>query len=199
MGHIEPAEVSIWITSESVHGSEAAHDDSHDRHVGVEATMGRLGSTKGGAGTMRILLMLNAIFLLAPTTAAQRQREFNLMPMPSTVQLGTGALPIDQSFSTAVTGSQDATLERGVRRFVAELSQQTGMLLKHKPAESSNPTLLIHADHDREPVQKLSEDESYELAITDSGAKLTAPTPLGILHGLQTFLQLVETTPAGFA
>jgi len=86
-----------------------------------------------------------------------------------------------------------------VQRFVAELSQQTGMLLKHKPAEPTNPTLLIHADHDREPVQKLREDESYELAITDSGAKLTAPTPLGILHGLQTFLQLVETTPAGFA
>src|SRR6267378_1048535 len=147
---------------------------------------------------MRILLILNAFFLLAPTTAAQRQRELNLMPMPSSVQLGTGQLPIDQFFSVAVTGFQEATLERGVQRFVAELSQQTGMLFKHKPADAS-PTLSIHADHGREPVQKLGEDESYELAITDSGAKLTAPTPLGILHGLQTFLQLVETTPAGFA
>src|SRR5882762_7919797 len=147
---------------------------------------------------MRILLILNAFFLLAPTTAAQRQRELNLMPMPSSVQLGTGQLPIDQFFSVAVTGFQEATLARGVQRFVAELSQQTGMLLKHKPADAS-PTLSIHADHGREPVQKLGEDESYELAITDSGAKLTAPTPLGILYGLQTFLQLVETTPAGFA
>src|SRR5882762_3934187 len=147
---------------------------------------------------MRILLILNAFFLLAPTTAAQRQRELNLMPMPSSVQLGTGQLPIDQFFSVAVTGFQEATLARGVQRFVAELSQQTGMLLKHKPADAS-PTLSIHADHGRESVQKLGEDESYELAVTDSGAKLTAPTPLGILHGLQTFLQLVETTPAGFA
>jgi hexosaminidase len=48
-------------------------------------------------------------------------------------------------------------------------------------------------------VQRLGEDESYELVITESGAKLTAPSPLGILHGLQTFLQLVETTPYGFA
>jgi hexosaminidase len=147
---------------------------------------------------MRILLILNVVFLLAPITAAQRQRELNLMPVPSSVQLGTGQLPIDRSFSAAVAGFQDATLERGVQRFIAGLSQQTGMLLKHKPAEAS-PTLSIHADHGREPVQKLGEDESYELAITDSGAKLTAPTPLGILHGLQTFLQLVETTPAGFA
>src|SRR6266566_8156160 len=147
---------------------------------------------------MRILLILNVVFLLAPTTAAQRQRELNLMPMPSSVQLGTGQLPIDQFFSVAVTGFQEATLERGVQRFVAELSQQTGMLFKHKPADAS-PTLSIHADHGREPVQKLGEDESYELAITDSGAKLTAPTPLGILHGLQTFLQLVETTANGFS
>src|SRR3989440_12160851 len=147
---------------------------------------------------MRILLILNVVFLLAPTTAAQRQRELNLMPMPSSVQLGTGQLPIDQSFSVAVSGFQEATLERGVQRFVAELSQQTGMLFKHKPADAS-PSLSIHADQGREPVQKLGEDESYELAITDSGAKLTAPTPLGILHGLQTLLQLVETTPAGFA
>ena len=147
---------------------------------------------------MRILLILNVVFLLAPITAAQPQRELNLMPMPSSVQLGAGQLPIDQSFSAAVTGFQEATLERGVQRFVAELSRQTGMLFRHKPADAS-PTLSIHADHGREQVQKLGEDESYELAVTDSGAQLTAPTPLGILHGLQTFLQLVETTPAGFA
>jgi len=126
---------------------------------------------------MRIVLILNAFFLLAPTTAAQRQRELSLIPAPSTVQLGTGQLPIDRSFSAAVTGVQDTTLERGVQRFLAQLSQQTGMPLKHKPGESTNPTLLIHADHGREPVEKLGEDESYELAITDSGAKLTAPTP----------------------
>jgi hexosaminidase len=147
---------------------------------------------------MRIVLILNAFFLLAPTTAAQPQREPSLMPMPSTVQLGTGQLPIDRSFSAAVTGFEDPTLERGVERFVRELSQQTGMLLRHKPGGPPTATLLIHADHYREPVQKLGEDESYELAITDSGAKLNAPTPLGVLHGLQTFLQLVEITPTGF-
>ena len=51
----------------------------------------------------------------------------------------------------------------------------------------------------REAVQKLGEDESYQLTITESGAQLTAPTALGALHGLQTFLQLVTITPSGFA
>ena len=115
----------------------------------------------GGNGPMRILLILSAVFLLAPITAARRQRELNLMPMPSSVQLGAGQLAIDQSFSAAVTGFQDATLGRSVQRFVAGLSHQTGMLFKRKPVDAS-PTLSIHADHGREPVQKLGEDESYE-------------------------------------
>src|SRR2546429_9528955 len=105
---------------------------------------------------MRILLILNVVFLLAPTTAAQRQRELNLMPMPSSVQLGTGQLSIDQFFSVALTGFQEATLDRGEQRFVAELSQQTGMLFKHKPANAS-PTLSIHTDNGTDPVQKPGE------------------------------------------
>src|SRR5882762_2693029 len=148
---------------------------------------------------MRILLIVIAALVLGSQAVAQPQHGLNLMPMPSSVQAGVGQLPVDRSFSVAITGSSDATLERGAQRFVAELSRQTGMFLKQKPAASANPTLLIHAIHGSEKVQRLGEDESYELIINQSGAKLTAPTPLGVLHGLQTFLQLVETTTNGFA
>jgi hexosaminidase len=147
---------------------------------------------------MPTLLIVSAVSLLTSLAAAQPQRQLNVMPMPSMVQFGTGELPIDRSFSIAVTGFQDAALERGVQRFAAELSRQTGMLLKSKPFASANPSLLIHAEHRREAVERLGEDESYELVINQSGAKLTAPNPLGVLHGLQTFLQLVETGANGF-
>src|SRR5207253_844799 len=77
---------------------------------------------------------------------------------------------------------------------------QTGMLpLDMKVSDSSTGTLLIHADSRSKEVQELGEEESYSLEITSSGAKLNAPTTLGVMRGLQTFLQLVETTPAGFA
>lgn len=119
--------------------------------------------------------------------------------MPASVQPGAARLAVDPSFSVAITGVKDATVERGVQRFIAELARQTGMPLQQKVVDSPAPTLLIHADHGREKVQRLDEDESYQLVIGESGAKLTAPGPLGVLHGLETFLQMVEATAKGFA
>jgi hexosaminidase len=117
--------------------------------------------------------------------------------MPASLQPGSGQLPINQSFSAAVTGSHDASLDSEVQRLVTQLSRRTG--ISFRPKAGATATLQVHADHGREAVQKLGEDESYELTVADSGAKLTAPTTLGILRGLQTFLQLVQITPAGFA
>jgi hexosaminidase len=146
---------------------------------------------------MRALNAIPFLFLCAILATAQTQPQLNLMPMPASVQLGTGELVIDRSFSVSAAGAHDASLDSGVQRFVADLSRQTGIPFRPKPGAA--PTLTIHADHPREAVQKLGEDESYELTVTDSGAKLSAPTTLGVLHGLQTFLQLVEITPTGFA
>ena len=145
---------------------------------------------------MRNLLFLTAISLVASLATAQTQPQLNLMPMPASVQMGAGQLLIDQSFSVAVTGFHDASLDGAVQRFVGRLSRQTGIPFRPK---SAAPTVQIHADRGREAVQKVGEDESYELTVTDSGAKLNAANPLGILHGLETFSQLVSITASGFA
>ncbi len=141
------------------------------------------------------LLVLLSIFMLACCAGAQSQ--LNLMPMPASVQQGSGQLPVTQAFSVAVTGTHDASLEGAVQRFTAQLSRQTGIPFRAKAGSAA--TLEVHADHGREAIQKLGEDESYQLSVSDSGAKLTAPTVLGALRGLQTFLQLVTITPNGFA
>ena len=146
---------------------------------------------------MRNLLLATAACLFAVSISAQSQPQLNLMPMPASVQQASGQLAITQSFSIAVDGNRDASLDSEVQRFQSQLSRQTGIPFRPKPGAA--PTLQIHADHGRQAVQKLGEDESYELAVSDFGAKLTAPTSLGVLRGLQTFLQLVAITPTGFA
>jgi hexosaminidase len=148
---------------------------------------------------MRILIIANMFLFFASIASTQTQTQIDLIPMPSGVQVGAGQLPIDSTFSVSITGSHDASLDRGIERFVEQLSRQTGMSLNRERAAGANATLVIHAEHGRERVQSVGEDESYELAITQSGAKLTAPNPLGVLHGLQTLLQLLQTTTTGFA
>src|SRR5690242_19703806 len=123
---------------------------------------------------VRSLHLIIALFTLSYFAVAQSQPQLNLMPMPASVQTGTGQL--------AITGSHDASLDSAVQRFVKQLSMQTGIPIR--PKEGAAATLQIHADKGREAVQKLGEDESYTLTVTDSGAQLNAPTPLGVLNGL---------------
>jgi hexosaminidase len=123
----------------------------------------------------------------------------NLMPMPSSVQTGSGALKIDATFTVALAGHTDARLTGAAERFLERLARQTGLLIAVKLAKGEQATLVLHTEHDSKPVQELGEDESYTLEVTSAGASIKAANDLGTLHGLQTFLQLVSVSPAGFA
>jgi hexosaminidase len=147
---------------------------------------------------MQIRLFLCVFLLLVTCAVAEPQPRLNLMPMPSSLQVGVGQLPINRSFSVTISGHRDDIVERGVKRFVSQLSRQTGMLLQPGTAGGGTATLVVHVEQGSERIQKLGEDESYELVVTESGAKLSAPNSLGILHGVQTFLQLVQTGADGF-
>jgi len=131
-------------------------------------------------------------------TTAQKPA-LNLMPLPAGAQSGTGSLGVDSSFSVAFTGHTEPRLERAGERFLRQLARQTGLPLALMPAKTGKATLVIQADHASKEIQEVGEDESYVLEVTATGVKLTAPTPLGAMHGLQTFLQLVDVSPGGFA
>jgi len=142
------------------------------------------------------LLLFGSMFV--PAVTAQTPQPLSLMPKPATVRAGAGRLLIDHSFSIAVTGYKDARLERTVERFLQNLARQTGTPEGDEVSDASRAKLVIHADHANKVVQELGEDESYTLEVGDAAAKLSAPTPLGILRGLQTFLQLLQVSPEGF-
>ncbi|MFZ0039442.1 MAG: family 20 glycosylhydrolase [Candidatus Acidiferrales bacterium] len=132
-------------------------------------------------------------------TAQESHDSPDLVPLPASIQTQSGRLLIDQTFSVAITGHNEPRLARAVQRFLHTISRETGLPLSTRPGEPDKATLVIHADQASKPVQDASEDESYTLEITNTGAKLNAPNPLGILHGLETFSQLVAISPDGFA
>jgi len=131
-------------------------------------------------------------------TTAQ-QPALNLMPLPANVQSGAGSLKVDSTFSMAFTGYNEPRLERAGERFLRQLARQTGLPLALKPSKSAKATLVIQTDHAGKEIQEVGEDESYILDVSTASARLRASTPLGAMHGLQTFLQLVDVSPDGFS
>jgi len=67
-----------------------------------------------------------------------------------------------------------------------------------REAQVNKSNFTVQTEGPSLPVQQLGEDESYRLVISTNGVQLHAANPLGVLHGLQTFLQLVRVTPKGF-
>jgi hexosaminidase len=120
-----------------------------------------------------------------------------LMPMPSKLQVGTGELRVTPAFSVGLEGYKGAPLDRAVERFLGNVTRRTGLFIGADAAAADKSTLVIYTEHAGSAVQELGEDESYSLNVTAAGAKLSAANPLGILRGLQTFLQLIQVTPAG--
>ncbi|HZU21238.1 MAG TPA: family 20 glycosylhydrolase [Terriglobales bacterium] len=122
-----------------------------------------------------------------------------LMPQPERISVRAGQLPVTEAFSASLTGYTEPRLERAVQRLYARLAAQTGVALIYGTRNQQKPALVIHTARAGQKIQQLGEDESYRLAVTPEGARLEAATPLGTLHGLETFLQLVTSTPEGFA
>src|SRR6266403_840202 len=137
--------------------------------------------------------------MLYPTMIAAQQPALSLIPIPANLQAGSGSLRVDSSFTFALAGHSEPRLDRAAERFLRQLALQTSIPLSPKPAKNSNATLMIHTGRASREIQEVGEDESYVLEVSATGAKLIAPTPLGTMHGLQTFLQLVNVSPDGFA
>jgi hexosaminidase len=144
---------------------------------------------------------LIVLLCAVPTFAsAEPQTNLNLMPMPASVQVRAGQLVLAPSFSVGISGYSDPRLKRSVELFLVHMGRQTGLPPQAlKIIEGTPATLLVHAARANQPIQELGEDESYTLDVSTAGATLNAETPLGVTRGLETFLQLVQTTADGFA
>jgi len=136
------------------------------------------------------------ILLMAPLALFAH----NLMPVPAKLQPGTGRLRIDRNFAfVQLTGYREPRLEAAAARLVEHVARKTGIPMApgigvHAP----EAPLIVYCDHASAPVQSVEEDESYRLTVTPMGARLDGPNPLGVLRGMETFLQLIDLDGTGF-
>jgi hexosaminidase len=150
------------------------------------------------AGFISFLLLGFCTLCLPGNLLAQEKRSPATMPLPAHVIQGEGEFLIDENFGIALKGYKEARLERAQQRFLDILSRETGIPL-WRQAILNPPHFIVQTVGASAAVQQLGEDESYHLEISTTDVQLTAPNPIGVLRGLQTFLQLVRITPRGFS
>ncbi len=153
----------------------------------------------------RILYQMFVVFTalaglgVAHPVAAQAQTAvaLTMMPLPAEAKPGTGEFRIDGKLSVKLDGFTEPRLLRARQRFLDTLSRETGIPII--AADGSGAQFVIETKGPSAAVQQLGEDESYSLQVSPEGVHLSAANPLGAMHGLQSFLQLVHVTPNGFA
>jgi len=164
------------------------------RRAWVVAVVGICGAAlAAGAATVATPAMAARAPASQRDLAAARR---NLMPLPHEVVFRGAPLIIGRAFAVAIEGPEgtvEPRLQRAVLRMLDRLAWQTGIPLASRieldPARAH--LLIVYASAVPE-VQQAVEVEAYTLEVGGDGAVLRAPTPYGVLRGIETFLQLVE-------
>ncbi len=120
----------------------------------------------------------------------------DLMPLPASMTVRAGQLPVDSSFGVALHGPSDARVEAAARRFLDRLSLISGISLNGAAAKD-RATLLLDWREASPAAPQVDEDESYVLEIDPAQARLSARTSIGVLRGLETLLQCVQRDQSG--
>ncbi|MEH0664285.1 family 20 glycosylhydrolase [Vibrio scophthalmi] len=146
-----------------------------------------------------LVMAISSLLATMPALSSAPNTALNLMPYPQSVELGSGSVAIDKSFSIFVKGHDSERVRFNAKRTVERLYRQTGLPMLHWQApDEQSATLVIDIAQPPEPAgQNLSSDESYQLYVRDGKIHLTAPMPYGAFHGLETLLQLVITDANG--
>ena len=118
-----------------------------------------------------------------------------LMPEPSSLTATGGSLPLRTGFQVSVVGASSPALSAAVTRMLSRLEDKTGLQLSKTIGQNPNATLLVSVRSGGPEVQSLDDDESYSLTSTSTSIQIEAASTLGALHGMETFLQLVQ--PSG--
>ena len=128
-------------------------------------------------------------------TAADKEQNLNLLPVPANIQLLEGKFILTENYSIAVKGDPDNRIYQYATRVLRRLSGRTGLFFPQDfiTPESYSDTCSLIITCNRPGKIILNEDESYTLIVTPLKIKLNSETDLGALRGLETLLQLLNS------
>ncbi|MDQ2921060.1 MAG: family 20 glycosylhydrolase, partial [Acidobacteriota bacterium] len=134
-----------------------------------------------------------------PTASVMSRNRLNLMPVPASVKMQAGRLPVTGTFSVATKGYADDRLRAGIARMITRLAGRTVLSLPYDlAADESVATLVVQCERAGDVIPSTNENESYRLEVTEKQARLLAPTVVGALRGMETLLQALQGDRDGY-
>jgi len=124
-----------------------------------------------------------------PLISDKDRAVIHLMPLPAKLELKNGTIDLSRGLKIDYKNVKNDLIEKSIDGLISRLNKKTGGgILQEAGIELSIDCQsdLLHE------VPYPKEDESYALVINKNSITLQAPTPYGILHGLETLLQSVD-------
>lgn len=165
---------------------------------------------------VRSVLPVLAFSCAMNVSAASSTPTLPLMPAPAAIHAAPGArLAIDGKLSVALAGHADPRFPAAIGRALTRWQERTGLSFPRTDTASfitaqdvSAATLLIECQPPQGnstaarglpyALPQLGDDESYRLEVSGSRATLRAAHPAGILRGLETLVQLLQSDANGW-
>jgi len=147
---------------------------------------------------MNKIILAFLLFFLFPFCSLAQQN--NLLPVPSQITWGKQRFQLDSGFHVVMNDVPISRAGMAVERFLRRLDNKTHLMIAktfmNNSTQSKGQSLVI--EYSRKGELKPGEDESYVLTVNGDLIQLSATTDLGVLHGLETILQLVEFDNIGY-
>jgi hexosaminidase len=140
------------------------------------------------------LVLSSTAFAQTPTA----QYRHNLMPVPAKLAFNSGRLAIDSGFAVTTDAKSHAGLDGAVNRMVRRLEGRTGFQMATDLKSGTDARLVIQYKAESPAIPKFRQDEWYSLEVTPTRAVLSANETVGVLRGLETFLQLIDSDSTGY-
>ncbi|POF63938.1 Beta-hexosaminidase [Novacetimonas maltaceti] len=120
-----------------------------------------------------------------------------LMPMPASYVPGARPVALTGRVEVTWQGQRSPLLDHAVERFEKRLEVLSGRA--YAPEYGPVAPLQLQVDCMARDPRMLSVDmrEHYRLQVDDTGVRLSADGPAGVIRGLATLLQLVDHTADG--
>jgi hexosaminidase len=134
------------------------------------------------------------VFALA-AAAENGPNSLSPMPMPASVSVSPGEMPIDSTFSVSTPRFSDQRLKSAITRMLKRLGDRTGLVFQTR----ASGKLIVDVASAGMKVQGLEEDESYSLEITAQQGTLKSATVVGAMRGLETCMQLANSVSGTWA